>query len=237
MPKPSEEPEQQRPGDQRLVPELPVHVHQLDDDVEDRAGGEREEADRDRLADPAPARSECRGRSGRRRSGRADRGSATTAAPRSPIAARRCRSPSVALCSPKPMIRASASAISSCAADCPIASPSEKLCRPMPVAISSASQRAGRQADEPVPRRTRQPTRRPGRASPCSRCARDPAVVVDEGHQPGRRAGGEQDREPGEPRPRAAVVDRPFQRLLDRLDAVLDDLDEQEEQDAGRASR
>ena len=51
--------------------------------------------------------------------------------------------PSVALCSPKPMIRTSASVTWSCAADCPIASPSEKLCSPMPVAISSASQDAG----------------------------------------------------------------------------------------------
>ena len=51
--------------------------------------------------------------------------------------------PSVALWRPKPITSSSASEISSCAADCPIASPSEKLCSPMPVAIRSASERAG----------------------------------------------------------------------------------------------
>jgi hypothetical protein len=45
--------------------------------------------------------------------------------------------PSVALWSPKPMIRTIARLISPCAPACPIASPSEKLCRPIPVAISS----------------------------------------------------------------------------------------------------
>src|SRR6187200_155956 len=40
------------PGDQALPAEAAAYVEQLDHDVEDRAGCEREEGDRERLADP-----------------------------------------------------------------------------------------------------------------------------------------------------------------------------------------
>jgi hypothetical protein len=45
--------------------------------------------------------------------------------------------PSVALWSPKPMIRTTARLIAPDAPAWPMARPSEKLCRPMPVAINS----------------------------------------------------------------------------------------------------
>src|SRR5204862_510011 len=46
------QPEHDAPGGQRLRAEGPANVQQLGDDVEDRAGGKREEEDREVLARP-----------------------------------------------------------------------------------------------------------------------------------------------------------------------------------------
>ena len=138
-----EEAEQKRPRDQRLVAELAVDVHQLDHDVQDRAGREREEPDLERLADERLADERAEER--RPAADQPEQREETPGRPATPtpdIGATMPK-PSVALCSPKPITRSSASDTSSCAADWPIARPSEKLCRPIPVAISSASQLAG----------------------------------------------------------------------------------------------
>src|SRR3569623_1200020 len=47
-----QEPDEQRPGDERRHREAPADLEELDDDVEDRAAGDREEDDLERWADP-----------------------------------------------------------------------------------------------------------------------------------------------------------------------------------------
>ena len=85
------QPGEDHPGDEHRVAEPLHHLHELDDDVEDRAGrrarGRRPTAPRS--SKPGPRA--CRRRSGRRRSGRGARGTSSSAARRT--AARRCRSP------------------------------------------------------------------------------------------------------------------------------------------------
>ena len=141
--------------------------------------------------------------------------------------------PSVALWRAKPITSVSASATSPLPADWPMARPSEKLCRPMPVAIMSASQAADVKPD------------RAGTFELGSRCSAraehllaalgaDPAVVVDEAHQPDAGAEREQRSEPRELEPRPALVDGLLERLLHRHDPVGKHVVEQEEEDARR---
>ena len=169
--------------------EAPADVEQLD---RRRRGSSRRRARRsatcERLAHPRLA--DHGAEEGRAAADQPEqrRGSASSAArPRRP-AGRRCRSPRSRCAAPKPMIRTSASATSSGAADWPIASPSPKLCRPIPVAIRSASRAAGRQRSihdamlELVDRGgARADERRRARAC-------HPAVVVDEAHQADARS-------------------------------------------------
>ena len=60
---------------------------------------------------------------------------------------------------------------------------------------------------------------------------RHPAVVVDEAEEADAEAAGEQRGEPDEVAPRAAGVDRGVERVLHRADAVLEHVEEEEEQD------
>ena len=139
--------------------------------------------------------------------------------------------PSVALWSPKPTISARASEISPAAPACPIARPSPKLWSPIPVAISSASRCPAPSAREPGAlgvlgdRRGARPDHVRRRPVP------HPAVVVDEAHQADDQSAGQQRGEADELAPRAAVRHRLLERLLDRADAVGEDVVEQEHED------
>ena len=127
------------------------------------------------------------------------------------------------------MIRTTASAISSRAADWPIARPSEKLCRPIPVAMKTRELLRGREAAEAA---AALELRRRGGARaehPARALALHPRVVPDEAEQARREADRQQQGEPREP---AAVA--VLERRLDRVDRGREDVPEQEEQDAGR---
>src|SRR5262249_46293591 len=66
---------------------------------------------------------------------------------------------------------------------------------------------------------------------------RHPAVVVDESEETDAEASREQRGEADEVTPRAALLDRDVERILDRPDAVLEHVEEQEEKDArGRST-
>ena len=206
-------------------------VEQLDHDVEDRAGRDGEERAPAAPRSPTPGRSRCRRTSGRRRSGRAGRGSAQLGRSASPDIGPTMPKPSVALCSAKPMIRTSASETSSGAAAWPIARPSPKLCRPMPVAIRSASRRAGvrrsiqRARAELVDRGRARPDERRGApaASSSGRSRRGSSAR----RRSRRRAAARARRT----RPQSCASSGG----LDRLDAVREHVPEQE--DAGCRSR
>ena len=80
-------PEQQPPGDAGLAAVAPADAQQLDHDVQDRAGGERQEGNRDGLADPGLA--EQRAEERRRAADEADQ---PEEAPARPLFATRERS-------------------------------------------------------------------------------------------------------------------------------------------------
>ena len=127
------------------------------------------------------------------------------------------------------MIRTTASAISSRAADWPIARPSEKLCRPIPVAMKTESCCAGESPPRPPPRSNSAVEAAPGPSIRRARWRFIHASYQTRLSRPAEKPTVSSSGEPGEPSAVAVL-----ERRLDRLDRRGEDVPEQEEQDPGR---
>ena len=160
MAKPSIRPRDEPPGDDRLVSELATDAQELDDDVEDRAGGQGEESNRDSLADPRLAE-QCP-EEGRAAADQADKGEEAPAsvARSCPRTGRRCRNPRWRCEDRSRRTRTSARSIAPEAAELPDRESFGEVVQPDPRPRSSARATAPARAPRPAPRTLRSPRRR-----------------------------------------------------------------------------
>ncbi len=189
----------------------------LEDAVEDRARGEGEEGELQRLRLHPVAERGAHEQRGRRRPGRRARASARTggvSASSGPMMPK----PSVALWRAKPTISVVASATSPAWAETPMARPSLKLCTPMAIAISIPMRsalgtgRASVASGEPLEHeRLRSAGDRRGRA------AEHPALEGAQAHQAGAEADDGHRQQPGEAAPGGLARLRLLERPLDDL--------------------